>query len=547
MKKLIYLATILLTLNACIMKEKADLIITNAKIYTVNQDFEIGESMAIKDGKIIALGSQKEILSKYESKNTLNLEGKFVYPGFIDPHCHFLGYGIYKQKVNLNGTKSFDEVIDKVIEFSKTNTSEWIVGRGWDQNDWPEKAFPTNEKLDSLFPGTPVMLIRIDGHAALVNSKALELAEITDETIIPGGDIIKKDGKITGVLIDEAADKVKELAGNYSEKDLRKALAIAQEDCFAVGLTTVSDAGLDLDEVRTIMKMNESKELKMRIYAMLNPTEENLDFVRTNGIYKTTQLNIRSIKLYADGALGSRGAAMLEPYSDDPDNFGLLLHDKEYFEKYCMFATRVDYQICTHAIGDSASHFLVEMYAQYLKPKNDKRWRIEHAQTVNPMDYEEMRDYHIIPSVQSTHATSDMYWAEERLGPERIKYAYAYKDLLELNGWIPNGSDFPIESINPLFGFYAAVARKDQEGYPKNGFQKENALSREEALKAMTIWAAKSNFEENDKGSLEVGKLADFVILEKDIMNEAEENLFKIKVLKTYLGGEMVYEQNATH
>jgi predicted amidohydrolase YtcJ len=547
MKTLIYLATILLTLNACNMKEKADLIITNAKIYTVNESFEIVESMAIKDGKILSLGKQEDILSKYESENILDLKGKFVYPGFIDPHCHFLGYGIYKQKVNLTGTKSFDEVIDKVVAFSKTNSSEWIVGRGWDQNDWPVKEFPTNEKLDSLFPNTPVMLIRVDGHAALVNSKALELAEITEETVIPGGDIIKKDGRITGVLIDEAADKIKELAGNYTEKDLMNALAIAQEDCFSVGLTSVSDAGLDLDEVQAIMKMNKSKELKMRIYAMLNPTDENIDFIYKNGIYKTDYLNIRSIKLYADGALGSRGAALLEPYSDDPNNYGLLLHEKEYFEKYCQIALRMDYQICSHAIGDSASHFLVELYSQFLKPENDKRWRIEHAQTVHPLDYVKMRDYHIIPSVQSTHATSDMYWAEERLGAERIKYAYAYKDLLELNGWIPNGSDFPIESINPLFGFYAAVVRKDQEGYPENGFQTENALNREESLKAMTIWAAKAGFEENDKGSLEAGKFADFVVLEKDIMTEAEETLFNIKILNTFLGGELVFDLNATH
>lgn len=520
--------------------ENADLIIYNAHIYTVNEQFETISAMAIKGDKIIATGSDKEILKKFNSEKELDMNGQFIYPGFIDAHCHFYGYGLFRQKANLTEAKSFDEVIEILIEFDKQINPDWIVGRGWDQNKWEDKNFPTNQKLNELFPDKPVILYRVDGHAVLVNEKAFQLADIDEKKY---KDFITYENNVfTGILIDNAADIAKSAIPDPSERESEQALLLAQKDCFGVGLTTVSDAGLDQNIIQIIDALNKANTLKMRMYAMLNPNQANMDFIAKNGIYKTDYLNIRSIKLYADGALGSRGACLLNAYKDDDGNFGYILETQDYFDKYCKIAKENGFQICTHAIGDSANRFVAKSYLKYLDKNNDLRWRIEHTQIVDPDDYQYFQDYNIIPSVQPTHATSDMYWAEKRLG-DRIKYAYAYKTLMNTNGWIPHGSDFPVESINPLFGFYAAVSRQDHKGYPENGFQKEEALSREEALKAMTIWAAKSNFEENEKGSLEKGKFADFVVLKEDLMKCDLSLIPKIEVVETYSGGEKVYSK----
>jgi len=318
------------------------------------------------------------------------------------------------------------------------------------------------------------------------------------------------------------------------------ALKEAQQNCFNVGLTSVVDAGLDANTVRLIDSLQKSGTVKMRVNAMLSPTEENFkDFVR-KGVVKKDKLTVRSVKLYADGALGSRGAKLLQPYSDDPDNTGLLIHQPDFYRKICAIALKNGYQVNTHAIGDSANRMMLEIYGDFLKGKNDKRWRIEHAQVVNESDFDLFGKYSIIPSVQPTHATSDMYWAEERLGNERIKGAYAYKRLLKENGWLPLGTDFPIEDINPLYTFYAAVARKDLKGYPNGGWQPENALSREEALRGITVWAAKGSFEEDEKGSIEPGKFADFVILENDIMISDMKKIPRTKIVSTWLDGKKV-------
>ncbi|MEA3496001.1 MAG: amidohydrolase family protein [Bacteroidota bacterium] len=521
--------------------EKVDLIVKNAKVYTVDSSFNIAESFAIKNGKFISIGSNEEIEEKYISDNIIDLNGKIVYPGFIDPHCHFVGYGLYKQRPNFTGTKSFEEVLEIVKQYAKKYNSEWIIGRGWDQNDWEVKEYPDNKKLDSLFPNRPVILYRIDGHAAIANSEALKIASITIDSKVDGGEFLKKNNQLTGVLIDNAMDMISNIIDDNSDEDIFNALNIAQENCFEVGLTSIYDAGLDRNVIEAIDKMHKSGKLKMRIYAMLSANDENIDFIKEHGIYKTERLNVRSIKLFSDGALGSRGACLIETYSDDTANYGLMVHDDEYFFKYCNIAIKNNYQICTHAIGDSACRYVLKTYGQHLKGKNDRRWRIEHSQVVNENDFPLYKRYSIIPSVQTTHATSDMYWAVDRLGKERIKNAYAYKKLLKQNGWLANGSDFPIESINPLFGFYAGTVRKDQKAFPENGFYPENALTRKEVLKAMTIWAAKSGFEENEKGSIEVGKVADFVVLNEDIMTMDLEKTFKAKVLKTYIGGEQVF------
>ncbi len=522
-------------------KQKVDIILINAKVYTVNKDFEIAQSFAVADGKFLAVGNSKEILEKYSSGRIIDLAGKSVYPGFYDAHCHFVGYGMNLQNADLVGTKSFDQVIDQVKEHSLKYPTNWILGRGWDQNDWELKEFPTNEKLDIAFPNTPVVLTRVDGHAVIANSEALKRAGINTNSKIDGGKFIQKDGKLTGVLLDNAIELLNKVIPKPNKELLTGLLLEAQKECFKVGLTTVDDAGLKKEEVLLIDELQKAGSLKMRIYAMLEPSIDNIDYFVKKGPYKTLSLNVRSIKLYADGALGSRGACLLHEYSDDKGNSGFLTNEPQKLKEYCQLAFDNNYQVNTHAIGDSANRLMLNIYAGFLKGKNDKRWRIEHAQVVDQNDFELFKQYSIVPSVQPTHATSDLYWAGKRLGDTRIKYAYAYKTLLDQNGWIADGSDFPIENINPLYGFFAAVARQDFKSYPENGFQMENALSREEALKAMTIWAAKSNFEENERGSIEVGKLADFVVTGKDIMVIEIHEVPKVKIEQTFIGGTRVF------
>ncbi|MFC2151989.1 amidohydrolase [Bacteroidota bacterium] len=525
---------------ACTQKEEVDLIITNAKIYTVDSSFAIAESFAIKEGKFIAVGDNEKILSDYHSKELLDFKGKYIYPGFIDAHSHFYGYCMTLLQADLRGTKSFDEILEIIKKHDELYNSKWVLGRSWDQNDWEIKEFPTKDKLDELFPEKPVYLKRVDGHAAIANSKALEIAGIDATTQIEGGKVILKNGEPTGVLIDNAMELVKDFIPDPDRETTIKALIQGEQNCFEVGLTSVCDAGLYKKEVVLIDSLQKVGELKMRVYAMLEPDEENINHFVKKGIYKTDLLNIRSIKLYADGALGSRGASLIEPYSDEPGNRGLIIEAIDIYHEMCELAMEYNYQVNTHAIGDNANRLMLDIYSEYLKGPNDKRWRIEHAQVIHHDDVEKFGKYNIIPSIQSTHCTSDMYWADERLGEKRIKNAYIYKVLLEQNGWIPNGTDFPVEKIDPCLTFYASVSRKDIEGYPNDGFQIENALTREETLKSMTIWAAKAAFEENEKGSIEPGKFADFLVLEKDIMEVPEDEISQIKILNTYTAGTKV-------
>ena len=529
-------------MGSCQSLQKADLIITDATIYTVDEPFSIQEAMAIKDGKILAVGTDSAIRQAYRAAQEISLGGKYVYPGFIDAHCHFLSYGRNLQHADLTGTGSFEEILEILQIHHKKHPSSWIIGRGWDQNDWPVKEFPTSEELDRLFPDTPVLITRIDGHAAVANRKALEMAGVTGETAVEGGEVITRNGIPTGVLIDNAISLVSRMVPRPGKEETARALLNAQENCLAVGLTSVHDAGLGREEVETIDSLQKDGSLKMRIYAMLNPSEENFEQFIRRWPYKTDRLHIRSIKLFSDGALGSRGALLLEPYSDDQDNKGLLVSDINELERLCREAYKYNYQVCTHAIGDSANRLMLNLYGKILEGPNERRWRIEHAQIIHPEDFGLFGKYKIIPSIQTTHATSDMYWAEDRIGPERMKGAYAFKQLLEQNGWLPNGSDFPVEHINPLYGFYAGVARKDHKGYPPEGFQTENALTREQALRAMTVWAAKAAFEEDEKGSLVPGKWADFVVLDQDLMNAPIDRTWQARVLMTWIAGEEVFK-----
>jgi len=544
-RNLIVLAIpLMLILGACGQKAEADLLLYNGKIYTVDNNFSITEAMAVKGGKILATGSSDVIKKSYNSKASIDLQGGIVYPGFIDAHCHFYGLALMLQQADLKGSTSFKMVIERLKAHQTKLHPQWLLGRGWDQNLWEDKNFPDNTLLDENFPDIPVVLTRIDGHAVIANSKALELAGITTKTQIDGGKILLKNGKLTGVLIDKAADMMKEFVPKPKGDELATLLQEAQKKCLATGLTTVADAGLSKETVLFLEQLQSESLLKINIYAMLDPSKENIDYFVKKGIYKKDRLHVCSIKLYADGALGSRGACLLQPYSDDAANFGLMLETPDSLRYYCNIAYENNYQVNTHAIGDSAVRQLLKIYAAILNGKNDRRWRIEHSQVVNPNDIGMFGDFCIIPSVQPTHATSDMNWAEARLGKERVKNAYAYKTLLLQNGWIPFGTDFPIEEIDPMLTFYAAVFRKDIKGFPENGFQTENAITRAEAIRGITLWAAKACFEENEKGSLEAGKYADFVILDKDIMTIPEKEVLSAKVLKTFIRGEKVFSSS---
>ncbi len=527
---------------AVAQKTEVDLIVTNASIYTVNDSFDIVDAMAINKGKFVGVGTSNDILKMYSSENIVDAKGKFIYPGFNDGHSHFLGYGMMKTKyADLTGTKSYDEIIEIIKAHNKEYPSEWILGRGWDQNDWSNKQFPTKDKLDKAFPSTPVILTRIDGHAVIINSTALKLAGIDANTVVVGGEIILHDGEPTGVLIDNAIEIARSVIPVFSIEEKAEALKKAQQDCFAVGLTTVTDAGLDKDEILLIDDLHNKKELNIRVYAMMSPNKENFDYFFSKEPIHNGKLTVSSVKLYVDGALGSRGALLLEPYSDDSKNSGLLLNPQSYFDSICNMAYNAGYQVNTHAIGDSGNRIMLQSYAKTLKGKNDKRWRIEHAQIVNPNDLQLFSDYSIIPSVQATHCTSDMYWADERLGDERIKTAYAYQELLNQNGWLINGTDFPIEDISPLKTYYAAVSRKDLQGWPEDGFQMENALNRKDALRSITIWPAMGSFDENQKGTIEEGKVADFVILKNDIMKIPENEIPTTVIIGTYVSGIKVF------
>lgn len=542
-RKLIIIASTAFLLFACSTKENVDLLIYNATVYTVDDAFTTTEAIVIKDGKIVATGKSSDLQDKYDAKVKIDAGGKFVYPGFIDAHAHFVGYGNSLQRVNLVDTKSWDEVLERTKKFGEENPAGWLLGRGWDQNDWSIKEFPTNEKLNELFPDRPVMLTRIDGHAAIANQKALDLAGIKAGEKLTGGEVEVKNDKLTGILIDNATGLVGSKIPDQTHAEFMEALQDAEKNCFAVGLTTIDDCGLSYQAMEGIKAMQDSGKLKMRLYVMLSDSKANYDYLEKTGVIKTDRLNVRSIKVYADGALGSRGACLLQPYSDKPGWSGFLLSSQAHFDSVANYIHEKGWQMCTHAIGDSGNRTILTIYAKYLKGKNDLRWRIEHSQVINQNDFNLFGANSIIPSVQPTHATSDMYWAGDRLGPERVKGAYAYKQLLKENGWIPLGTDFPVEDISPFRTFYAAVIRKDAKGWPDTGYQIENALTRQEALKGMTIWAAKANFEENEKGSLEKGKFADLIILDKDIMKAGEKELLQVNVLKTFVGGEKVYEK----
>ena len=538
-KQILILIVLFISLQSC--KKSVDFIAFNGNIYTVNSDFNTASAFAVKDGKFVDIGNE-EILSKYNTNQKIDLNGSTVLPGLIDAHCHFYGLGLNQSMIDLTGTNSFNEILEKIS--NKDNNI--IRGRGWDQNDWKIKEFPNKEKLDLIYPNTPVILERIDGHAYLVNQKALDIAGIDINTKSTNGTLLSKKGKLTGVLIDGPMSLIDNSFGEISLDNKIKALVSAQEICFKNGLTTVDDAGLSKDIIMLIDSLQKKELLKMRVYAMISNSENDVNYFIENGPIKTNSLNVRSVKVYGDGALGSRGATLKEPYSDDNHNYGKLVTSYKDIKDLADKLAKANFQMNTHAIGDSTINILIDTYSKVLETKTDPRWRIEHSQII---DINDIKGYNnkILPSVQPTHATSDMYWAEERVGSKRIKGAYAYKALLEKSKVIGLGTDFPVEKVNPFHTFYASVSRKDLNDYPEKGFEFENALSREETLKGMTIWAAYLNFEEKEKGSIEKGKFADFIIIDRDIMKVEINKTPETKVLKTYLSGELVYSKTKSN
>ena len=536
-----YILIILSILNFSCNNE-VDLIIVNSEIYTANENNQIAKSIAVKDGKIIEVSSEN-LVSKYEANEILDANGKTILPGFIDSHCHFYNLGLDQQVVDLRGTTSFEEIIERLIASDLNNESDLIVGRGWDQNDWDNKQFPVNTELNKVFENKLVVLERIDGHAYIVNDNALELAGIDQNTLVRGGLVLLKDNKPTGVLIDAPMSMVDKVLPEKSIREKVNALKQAQEISFSYGLTTVSDAGLSTEIINVIDSLHKSEELKIKIYAMVSVSKKNIQRLKETGIIKTPKLNVRSFKVYGDGALGSRGAALKKPYCDDPHNYGFLRTDIKDLKYYANEIAGMGFQMNTHAIGDSTVSVLLKEYQKVLNDIEDPRWRIEHSQVVDLNEFELYNDK-ILPSVQPTHATSDMYWAYDRLG-KRIDGAYAFKDLLSQSKRIALGTDFPVEKVNPFHTFYSSIERKDLNGYPENGFQIENALTREETLKGMTIWGAYFNFEEDEKGTIEKGKSADFIIIDQNIMKIEADKIPNTKVLKTFGDGELVFQKDA--
>ena len=536
-KKILFLLLILFT--SC--SEKVDLIVYNATIYSVDTYHTKYSSLAVKDGKFKYVGGD-EILSNFSSQNIINAQGLPIYPGFIDSHAHFYDLGYYLNQVDLKNTQSMEEVIDRVTEFDAENNPNFILGRGWDQNDWKNKTFPTNTLLNEMFPDKPVVLRRIDGHAYLVNDSALKLAGINNLTKVKGGEIVKIGNRLTGVLIDNSMRLVDNIIPEPSKEESIQALLSAQDLAFKYGLTTISDAGLTKEQIYLIDELQKNGALKIKIYAMIENDPSSLEHFLELGPYKTDRLNVRSVKVYVDGALGSRGALLIDDYSDRKGFKGIIRTPIDSVNKLALRLSGTKFQMNTHAIGDKANRIVLNAYRDALFDFRDPRWRIEHAQVIAEEDFEFFNPK-IIPSVQPTHATSDMYWLKDRIGQNRADYAYAYQELLNKSKVIAFGTDFPVEDISPIMTFYSAVHRKDIEGYPESGFQMENSINKLDALSAMTSWGAYANFEEDEKGSIEVGKDADFIILDNDLLTSVENRIPLTNIVATFINGELVFNR----
>jgi len=528
------------------------LLVHNARIYTGDDDITLIEkgAMAIsEEGEIVSLGDSEPMIRTFPGARRVDLEGKMVLPGLIDSHGHLAGLALSYTQANLAGTKSKVEVMSRLREFETTLAEDaWLLGRGWDQNDWPEQEFPSRQELDVEFPDRPVWLRRIDGHAAWGNSVALAQADrdLSGDWQPEGGVIHRNEkGQPTGVFIDGAMTLVDSAVPAISREVLSSALDQASLTLNALGLTGVHDPGIDRATVELYLEKIRAGKFPLRVYAMADGMNETLAWLCENGPIDdpSGRLVMRSVKLYGDGALGSRGAALLEDYSDDPGNRGLLFVSQQQMEANMRRVLACGLQIGIHAIGDAGNRQALDAYEKLIADYADNpgRHRIEHAQFLDPADIQRFARMGIVAAMQPTHATSDMYWAVDRLGEGRIHGAYAWRSMLDSGATLAFGSDFPVEEASPMLGIYAAVTRQDTQGWPEGGWYPEQRVSREEAIRAFTLDAAFAGFMEDEVGSLEVGKRADFIVLDRDIMKVPEGEVFQIVVEQTWLDGKQVF------
>lgn len=526
-----------------------DQIVYNATIYTANDALPTAEALAIEDDRIVGIGDLITIQALAdEETRMIDLEGRTVLPGLIDAHGHMKGLGdLQVGTLDLSGTTSYEEVIERVRQrAAELPEGTWILGRGWDHESWPSRKLPDHEMLSDIVPDHPVWLIRVDGHAGLANEAAMQAAGVDEHTQNPdGGEVIRAEGdRPTGVFIDNAESYIERAVPTEARGQTRDQLIAAQQMCIEAGLTGVHDMGVPPAQVELYRQLDEEGVLKLRIYAVL-PGNFAVRYFDQNDILITDRVTARATKLYMDGAMGSRGAWMIEPYTDRPTDdegnpyTGLTVSEPEFIDFVARHGTERGYQVCVHAIGDRANRRVLDAFEQ--AGASDARHRVEHAQLLHPDDIARFASLGVIPSMQPTHCTSDMRWVADRVGDQRAQGAYAWRSLIETGVPIAGGSDFPVESHNPFLGFYAAVTRQNHEGQPEGGWQPDQRMTRDEALKSFTIWAAYAAFEEDQKGTLELGKLADFIVIDRDVMTCEPSEILNTRVLSTVIGGEWVF------
>jgi predicted amidohydrolase YtcJ len=545
----------LLVLAGCQSVEPADRVFTNATVYTADDAQPTAEAVAVRGSQIVFVGSAAEA-QRYVGGNTevVDLQGRTMLPGMTDSHYHLMGVGEREMTLNLEGTASMEEMLARVKErVGPARPGQWVTGRGWIESRWTPQRFPTRQDLDAFSPDNPVLLGRADGHASVANSMALKLAGVTAATRPPfGGDILKDaSGQPTGMLIDRAQGLVGSKVPDPTEAELDEAVIKGVERSLMLGWTQIQDAGGSWNDVERFRRLYREGKLKLRIYKAVHGPGPGADSLFAHGASVGEfdgRFTVRTIKGVLDGALGSRGALLLEPYSDAPDKIGLLLTPVERFRPMLVEALRKGIQVETHAIGDSANRLLLNTYEEAFKTVpdseraiKDPRWRDEHTQIVEPSDLPRFRQLGVIPSMQPSHAIGDFYFAPSRLGTERLKGAYAWQTLVKDGNIIAGGSDAPVERGEPMIEFYAAVARRSITGDQTPEWHPEEALTRDQALKAFTIWPAYAAFEEGQRGSITVGKWADFTILDQDIMKAPEAEILKTRNVMTVVGGEIVF------
>ena len=535
-------------------KPTADLIVTNARVYTVDDAHPLADAIAVRGGRVLFVGDTRGALAlRGPQTRVIDLDGRTVIPGMVDAHGHVSGLGSALAIVDLTGASSYDEIIARVVAKAKSaQPGQWITGRGWDQNRWGDTRFPTHDKLTAAVPNNPVLLQRVDGHAYLANKKAMDAAQLSAATKDPSGGHMERDasGAPAGVFVDNAMGLVTRVLPRTTRDDEKKQILAAIAEAQRWGLTGVHDAGSSAQVLDIYEELGKAGQMNFRMYAMISGGREESAVVDQwlargpqSGLYDG-MLWVRSIKLYADGALGSRGAALLDPYTDDPHNNGLLVSPPAFIQEIAIKALKAGFQVNTHAIGDRGNRVSLDAYEAALKavPVADHRFRVEHAQILNFADITRFAKLGVIPSMQASHQTSDMYWAGTRLGVSRLPGAYAWRSLIDAGVVVPNGSDFPVEQVNPIISFHASISRQDAENWPAGGWYPEQRMTRDEALRSMTIWPAYSAFQEKELGSLSLGKYADFVVLDQDIMRVPAELVMKTRVLSTWVGGKVVYE-----